>query len=112
MIIELTDLYLCERCFSAADTPGPCPRCSEPRRHFQVGAVDDPCRRPPTDAEAACSRARPNGGFMSAPRTGRRTTRRCRGAPPAEAPNARQCGLPITNRGPLKVLEVVCRKRP
>jgi len=51
MIIELTDLYLCERCFSAADTPGPCPRCSEPRRHFQVGAVDDPCRRPPTDAE-------------------------------------------------------------
>ena len=50
MSIELTELYLCERCFSAADAPGPCPRCGRPRRHCRLGAADDPCRRPPTDA--------------------------------------------------------------
>jgi hypothetical protein len=51
MIIELTDLYLCERCFSAADTPGPARAAVSRGAIFQVGAVDDPCRRPPTDAE-------------------------------------------------------------
>ena len=51
MILELTELYLCERCFSAADAPGACPRCEQPRRHFVLGTVDDPCRRPPTDAD-------------------------------------------------------------
>jgi hypothetical protein len=49
MIIELTDLYLCERCFSAAEAPGVCPRGHGPLRHCVVGAFDDPRRRPPTD---------------------------------------------------------------
>jgi hypothetical protein len=51
MTLDLTDLYLCERCFSAALAPGPCPRCNQPRRHCELGAGDNPCRRPPTDAE-------------------------------------------------------------
>ncbi|MEP7358065.1 MAG: hypothetical protein ABI847_12545 [Anaerolineales bacterium] len=51
MIIELTELYLCERCFSVAEAPGPCPRCHLPRRHCQPGAADSPGRRPPIDAD-------------------------------------------------------------
>jgi hypothetical protein len=43
---DLTLVYVCERCFSADDQPGPCRRCQQPRREFAVGALDDPQRRP------------------------------------------------------------------
>ena len=47
---EFDILYVCERCFSAAEQPGPCPRCQHTRREFRVGPPDDPLRRPPLDA--------------------------------------------------------------
>jgi hypothetical protein len=47
---DLTLVYVCERCFSADDQPGPCRRCQQPRREFTVGTLDDPLRRPPIDA--------------------------------------------------------------
>ena len=43
--------YVCERCFSAAEQAGPCPLCRQDRREFVIGAVDDPLRRPPIDAD-------------------------------------------------------------
>ncbi len=50
MQVELSIIYVCERCFSDSERPGPCPRCEQPRREFALGGLDDPCRRPPTDA--------------------------------------------------------------
>jgi hypothetical protein len=47
---EVSTLYLCPRCFSAAETPGPCPRCELPRLQCAVGAPGDPARRPLMDA--------------------------------------------------------------
>ena len=48
---ELSVLYICERCFSASERPGPCPRCERPRREFALGTADDPSRRPPIDED-------------------------------------------------------------
>lgn len=50
MPAELSSFFVCERCFSASEQPGPCPRCGQPRREFVLGDLDDPNRRPPTDA--------------------------------------------------------------
>jgi hypothetical protein len=50
MSIDLDCFYVCERCFSAAETSGACPRCHLPRRQFRVGPPGDPERRPPVDA--------------------------------------------------------------
>lgn len=43
--------YVCERCFSAAEQPGHCPRCQKDRLEFTIGTPEDPVRRPPLDAE-------------------------------------------------------------
>jgi hypothetical protein len=48
-VVELPLFYLCPRCFSAADAPGPCPRCGAPRARCALGALDDPLRRPLMD---------------------------------------------------------------
>jgi hypothetical protein len=48
---ELEIVFVCERCFSASERPGACPRCRQPRREFVLGAPDDPQRRPPMDAD-------------------------------------------------------------
>ena len=50
MATELTYLYVCVRCFSAAERASECPRCRQPRQAFSVGAPDDPSRQPPLDA--------------------------------------------------------------
>ncbi len=50
MALEITEQYVCERCFSTDAAPGPCPRCGRPRRHCDLGAPGDPRRRPPMDA--------------------------------------------------------------
>jgi len=50
MALELTELYVCERCFSTDTAPGPCPRCGRPRRDCHPGEVGDERRRPPMDA--------------------------------------------------------------
>jgi hypothetical protein len=48
---ELEMFFVCERCFSADERPGTCPRCGQPRREFVVGPPGDPRRQPPLDAE-------------------------------------------------------------
>lgn len=58
MTQELNRLFVCERCFSAAEQAGACPRCGQPRRAFTVGAPGDPRRRPPVDEHGRmCCRA-------------------------------------------------------
>jgi hypothetical protein len=50
MAVEPTVLYVCGCCFSADVSPGDCPRCRQPRLCCDLGAPDNPCRRPPMDA--------------------------------------------------------------
>ena len=47
----LTVLYLCPNCFSADTEPGDCPACQRPRVECDPGDPDNPCRKPPMDAE-------------------------------------------------------------
>ncbi len=48
---EFAVVYLCRRCFSAAEAPGVCPACGLPRVACDPGAPDNPCRKPPMDAD-------------------------------------------------------------
>jgi hypothetical protein len=51
MAFEITEQYVCERCFSTDTGPGPCPRCGLMRRRCELGGPDDDCRRPPMDGQ-------------------------------------------------------------
>ena len=51
MTFDITEQYVCERCFSTDTAPGLCPRCGLLRRHCHLGDPDDACRRPPMDAD-------------------------------------------------------------
>lgn len=51
MALDISDQYVCERCFSTDTAPGPCPRCGLMRRHCELGGPEDDCRRPPMDAQ-------------------------------------------------------------
>jgi hypothetical protein len=48
---DITEMYVCGRCFSVDTAAGICPRCGLPRRHCNLGQPGDPCRRPPMDAD-------------------------------------------------------------
>lgn len=39
--------YVCPRCLTPYDQPGPCENCGIPRVECQPGAEGDPLRRPP-----------------------------------------------------------------
>jgi rubrerythrin len=43
-------MYICPRCFRAADKPGNCPSCGSPLYEFHPGDEDDPCRCPVVDS--------------------------------------------------------------
>lgn len=43
-------IYLCPRCLTPGDAPGPCPECGAERLGCRPGDADDPCRRPLMDA--------------------------------------------------------------
>jgi hypothetical protein len=47
--LEAESIFMCERCFSAAEQAGPCPRCRQPRQEFIVGPPGDELRQPPLD---------------------------------------------------------------
>lgn len=46
-----TVLYVCGNCFSVDEAPGKCPNCQRERIKCDLGDPDNPCRRPPMDAE-------------------------------------------------------------
>ena len=48
---ETIILYLCPNCFSADTTPGLCPDCGRARLACDPGDPDNPCRKPPMDAQ-------------------------------------------------------------
>jgi hypothetical protein len=50
MAFDITEQYVCPRCFSVDAAPGACPRCGLMRRHCELGGPDDDTRRPPMDA--------------------------------------------------------------
>jgi hypothetical protein len=51
MAFEMTELYVCPRCFSTDTAPGPCPRCGLARRYCWLGDTGDVRRRPPMDTQ-------------------------------------------------------------
>jgi hypothetical protein len=51
MALDITEQYVCERCFSTDTAPGPCPRCGLMRRYCSLGEPGDAHRRPPMDAQ-------------------------------------------------------------
>ena len=51
MALDITEQYVCPRCFSTDTGPGPCPRCGLIRRHCYLGQPGDFRRRPPMDAD-------------------------------------------------------------
>jgi hypothetical protein len=51
MSSEITVLYVCPNCFSTDTVPGNCPECGHARRECDPGDPDNPCRKPPMDAE-------------------------------------------------------------
>ncbi len=51
MTDELTMLYVCPNCFSTDTTPGQCPECDRARLECDPGDPNNPCRKPPMDAE-------------------------------------------------------------
>jgi hypothetical protein len=46
-----TVLYVCPGCFSADIAPGACPDCGRERVVCDPGDPDNPCRKPPMDAD-------------------------------------------------------------
>jgi hypothetical protein len=48
---EVKMLYVCPGCFLADESPGQCPICGRTRVECNPGDPDNPCRRPPMDAE-------------------------------------------------------------
>jgi hypothetical protein len=51
MPAQPTIVYLCPNCFSADPGPGLCPACDRERVACDPGDPDNPCRRPPMDAD-------------------------------------------------------------
>ncbi|MGH2521968.1 MAG: hypothetical protein ACRDH2_05635 [Anaerolineales bacterium] len=51
MPVEPTILYICANCFSVDTVSGNCPNCGQARVHCDPGDPDNPCRKPPMDAE-------------------------------------------------------------
>jgi hypothetical protein len=51
MATDITLLYICPHCFSADSAPGHCPHCGQPRVECDARDPDNPCRKPPMDAE-------------------------------------------------------------
>jgi hypothetical protein len=47
---DVLQVYLCPRCLTASDTPGPCAVCGTECVHCRPGDPDDPCRRPLMDS--------------------------------------------------------------
>lgn len=47
---EQNVLYICARCFRAAEKPGTCKRCGSQLYEFHPGDEDDPCRCPVVDS--------------------------------------------------------------
>ena len=51
MSSEITVLYVCPNCFSTDTVPGNCPECGHTRSECDPGDPDNPCRKPPMDAD-------------------------------------------------------------
>ena len=51
MPAEPSMIYICRQCFLADTVPGACPNCRQPRVECDPGDPDNPCRRPPMDAQ-------------------------------------------------------------
>ena len=51
MATDPTVIYICEHCFSVDTAPGQCPACGQPRVECDPHDPDNPCRKPPMDAE-------------------------------------------------------------
>lgn len=51
MAANPTVIYICEHCFSADTAPGICPNCRQPRVECDPHDPDNPCRKPPIDAQ-------------------------------------------------------------
>ena len=51
MSTEAVILYVCPNCFSADEAPCDCPDCGHTRVECDPGDPDNPCRKPPMDAE-------------------------------------------------------------
>jgi hypothetical protein len=48
---ETLVLYICPNCFSTATAPGNCPQCQRARLECDPGDPDNPCRKPPMNAQ-------------------------------------------------------------
>jgi len=48
---EPTIMYVCPNCFLADIRPGKCPGCGHERVECDPGDPNNPCRRPPMDAQ-------------------------------------------------------------
>ncbi|HLE27688.1 MAG TPA: hypothetical protein VI793_06200 [Anaerolineales bacterium] len=51
MADAVTKFYICPNCFLADTAPGQCPNCGHTRVECDPGNPDNPCRKPPMDAE-------------------------------------------------------------
>lgn len=51
MSVEPTLLYVCPDCFLADVSPGTCPACGHTRVECNPGDANNPCRKPPMDAQ-------------------------------------------------------------
>ena len=51
MSIEPSVMYVCPKCFSVGQSAGRCPDCGETRVECNPGDPNNPCRKPPIDAE-------------------------------------------------------------
>jgi hypothetical protein len=48
---ETTVLYVCLNCFSIDTAPGNCPNCGRALQECDPGDPNNPCRKPPMDAQ-------------------------------------------------------------